>query len=90
MNEVVLVGFKFFTDDTTQRGLAMLNALGEDFNELSISTIVTGINLDETHIVGKISSSALTVIRLSHPDLTECMNISYVSDDLKNKYRTLV
>ena len=37
---------------------------------------------------GKINSATATMIKLQDPFLAEHMRISYIPEDLKNKYRT--
>jgi hypothetical protein len=38
-------------------------------------------------ISGRISTEAATLIKLQNPLIAECMRISYISDELKDKYR---
>lgn len=39
-------------------------------------------------VTGKIRSEFATVLKLQHAKLAERMRISYIPEDLKNKYRT--
>lgn len=43
--------------------------------------------VDITTVTGKISSEQATVIKLSNTYLAERMRVSYISDELKDRYR---
>ena len=91
MREFVLVEFLVARDE--EKNLCTkLDSLGEDF--LYIKTEYEyEIDNDwytETHwtrVTGKISSMYASIIKLQDPYLAEHMRISYIPEDLKDKYR---
>ncbi len=92
MNEYVLVEFlieALFNEQNSIR--EKLNALGDDYVETSV-TVDSEIDEDGvqtlwTRHTGKIHSGTAAILKLRDPFLAERMRISYISDDLKNKYR---
>ena len=92
MNEFVLVEF-LFTCGQGEQGMQAIKALGNDF--IQIASDLDGFNSDDRGYVttyrltkGKISSQTATVIKLSNKFLSDRMRISYISDELKDKYRS--
>jgi hypothetical protein len=90
MKEFVLVEF-LFADTESDKGFALLESLGDDFvmlkNELEWDCEDPS-DADSYHrCSGKINSMTASVIKLQHPFLAEKMRISYIPEDLKNKYR---
>ena len=91
MNEFVFAEFLFETDAAMQ-GAGEIVALGNDF-----VLIKSDIEWDEEEslgyvqgyqrISGKINSATATAIKLGNKFLSDRMRISYISDELKNKYR---
>ena len=88
MNEYIYVEFLFDMPDS-QIGSIELRKLGSEFQLLQTSD-----EFDHGHAFhtgqkycGKISAEAATIIKLSNPFLAERMHISYITDNLKNKYR---
>jgi hypothetical protein len=91
MNEYVLVEFLFELSEYVSASM-MLNELGGDFISIRIDEEWESENgvqyIDEyIRVSGKINSAAATLIKLQNPYLAGKMRISYISDDLKNKYR---
>jgi pyridoxal/pyridoxine/pyridoxamine kinase len=83
MNEYVLV--EFIVDDT-DRGL-LIEKLREIDYEL-ISSGFSGMPADWWYkIVAKIKSTDATAIKLQDPFLADRMRISYISSELKDRYR---
>jgi hypothetical protein len=91
MNEYVLVEFMFTVTEEKQFN-QLIGDLGTDF--VRINNEFDWNNEDARGYVttckmvsGKISSEAATVIKLSNKFLADRMRISYISEELKNKYR---
>jgi hypothetical protein len=64
-----------------------LSVLGADFERMSTSqNALSGSVI----ISGKITPEYAAIIRLSDSFLSERMNISYISGELKNKYRKTI
>ncbi len=93
MNEYVFVEFMFFADDALI-GTAELNKLDKgDFIVISSDIEWDGeqdvtMPLAYHRVTGKIKSDIATVLTLSDSFLGKHMHISYISDSLKNKYRS--
>ena len=92
MKEYVFVEF-LFTDEESAAEIAKLTALGDDFQYLK-SDYEYETDSDQSTVVeeyirvsGKINSMTASVIKLQNPALAGKMRISYISDELKNKYR---
>jgi hypothetical protein len=90
MNEYVYAEF-LFEVDVAMQGAGEVVALGEDF-VLIKSDIEWDIETDGPHqgyqrICGKINSAAATAIKLGNPFLADRMRVSYITDELKDKYR---
>ena len=92
MKEFVLVEFLSLIADKLLL-LGKLEELGNDF-ELIKSDYEWDVANDLTpdyewvRISGRINYSCATIIKLRDPFLAERMRISYIPEDLKNKYRT--
>jgi hypothetical protein len=91
MKEFVLVEF-LFTYSEAAGELRKLNDLGGDFEPIKHdyeseedSDAVSGESY--IRISGKINSETASLIKLQNPVLAGKMRISYISEDLKNKYR---
>ena len=91
MNEFVLVEFLFSVEENEQ-GLNHIKNLGDDF--VQIKTELDWHNEDARGYVktynvisGRISSQAATALKLSDKFLSDRMRISYIPEELKNKYR---
>ena len=89
MNEYIYVEFLFDMPDS-QIGSIELRKLGSEFELINKSE-----EFDHGHAFhtgqkycGKISAEAATMIKLSNPFLAERMHISYISNELKDRYRT--
>lgn len=89
MNEYIYVEFLFDMPDS-QIGSIELRKLGKDFELIDTSNEFDNGNTFHTaqRYSGKISSEVATMIKLSNPFLAERMHISYIPNDLKDKYRT--
>lgn len=91
MNEFVLVEFLARYPDDFYQVLIKLEKLGSDFE------IVThGLDMDEDEdgehsewgrVSGRINSQAASIIKMQDSFLAERMRISYISDELKDRYR---
>lgn len=90
MKEYVYVEF-LFLDADIDKGLALLESLGDDF--IMIKNSVEWDYEDPSDVdlyrrcQGRINSMTASVLKLQHPFLAEKMRISYISDELKDKYR---
>lgn len=89
MNEYVHVEFIAVGDDVHML-VEKLDNLGEDFKPVNRSDHINNdFSIgDWFRISGRISSAYASVIKLQDPFLSDRMRISYIPDDLKNKYRT--
>jgi hypothetical protein len=89
MNEYVYVEFLFDMPDSLI-GSVELRKLGDDFQLIDTSEEFDhgGAYHTGQRYCGKISAEAATMIKLSNPFLAEHMHISYISTQLKDKYRT--
>lgn len=91
MNEFVLVEFLFRFEENEQ-GLNHLKNLGDEFVQIKAeldwhSEDAPGYTTTYNVVSGKISSQAATAVKLSDKFLSDRMRISYIPDELKNKYR---
>ena len=90
MKELVFVEF-LFQDHEIDKGLALLKSLGEDFIMIKNDVEWDYEDPDAAdlyrRVQGRINSMTASVLKLQHPFLAEKMRISYISDELKNKYR---
>lgn len=95
MNEFILVEFLFETNAAMQ-GASEVVALGKDFilvnseiewSELPAGPSATRYAQGYQCIRGKIKSETATAIKLGNPFLANRMRISYIPDELKDKYR---
>jgi hypothetical protein len=93
MKEFVFVEFLF---DAVEYPIesAKLDALGEDFQLIKSeyeeeidSDYIPFVKEQYMRVSGRINSMTASVIKLQNPVLAEKMRISYISDDLKDKYR---
>lgn len=68
-----------------------LKLLGDEFemvtSELEFEQVTSSTYREYLSVSGKITSDTASFIKLSDPFLAERMRISYISDELKNKYR---
>lgn len=90
MKEFVFIEFLAKAEDR-QIIKDKLAALGEDFIPITMDdkydTWPDGEYISYARYSGKISSQYASIIRLSDPFLADRMRISYIPDDLKDKYR---
>lgn len=92
MNEFVLVEFVTEFGEESNLLRDKLLALGYDFQmlkdeyEYETDTEYNAIN-SWTRISGRINAMRASMIKLQDPFLAERMRISYISDDLKDRYR---
>ena len=90
MNEYVHVQF-YATAEERVIVKEKLAALGTDFVPLlmddSYDQWPDGVYISHASYSGKISAELATVIKLQDPFLAERMQISYIPEELKNKYR---
>jgi hypothetical protein len=89
MNEFVYVEFLFPAQHAMQLAAEVV-ALGNDFSlvksELEWDS-EDGNTQGYQHIHGKINAETATALTLSDSFLSKYMRVSYISDDLKDKYR---
>ena len=85
MKEYVFVEFVFGADEEPHVH-EILRTLGTDFEIIGSNATVTSTNRT-TYVAGKIHSAAATALKLCDPFLADRMRISYISDELKDKYR---
>lgn len=86
MKEFVLV--EFLISDNEEYKL--LETLGDDFVLLTVKDEwERDDDFSDTYkrVTGKINSMTASMIKLQTPRLADRMRISYISDELKNKYR---
>jgi hypothetical protein len=90
MKDFVLVEF-IFTLDEYPRELGKLIALGKDFKLIKCDDEYEedddGLHWDYKRVSGKINSMTASVIKLQDPALAGKMRISYIPDELKDKFR---
>ncbi len=85
MKEFVFVEFIFAHNETSD-SLKLIKELGDDFVLTSDYTFRCDTGIYRT-LSGKINSTAATALKLGNSFLANRMRISYISDDLKDKYR---
>lgn len=89
MNEFILVEF-LFNDHEFVAELGKLHDLGAEFEYItSINEPTDDPRSDSEYvkITAKMNAQAVTLIKLQNPTLAGKMRISYIPDELKNKYR---
>lgn len=90
MKEYVFAEFLFTSDEYTSE-LHKLISLGDDFVFLNVEyefeDSTDGTVERYMRLSAKINSGVATIIKLTKPDLAGKMRVSYISDDLKDKYR---
>lgn len=91
MKEYVLAEF-LFTLDEYPLELGKLMGLGDDFKLIKCDDEFDedddGLRFDYKRVSGKINTMTASVIKLQNPALAGKMRISYISEELKDKYRT--
>lgn len=91
MKEYVFVEF-LFTEEEYSAEIKKLIALGDDFvflgtvHEYEDDTDFA-MRTDYKRVSGEINSQAASIIKLQNPVLAGKMRISYIPEELKNKYR---
>lgn len=90
MKEFVLAEFLFDLDEYPVE-LGKLIALGNDFKLIKCDDEFDddedGLRFEYKRVSGKINTMTASVIKLQNPALAGKMRISYISEELKNKYR---
>lgn len=91
MNETVYVEF-FIEASRQQKGKDEIAALGTDFvceyDDIEFSIDVNGYTSGAyVKFGGKMDSMTASMLKLRSEFLAERMVVSYISEDLKNKYR---
>jgi hypothetical protein len=91
MKEYILVEFLIEYDRFAELYDELTN-FGEDLIILSSSseeeTDENGYYQAWIRLDARMSSQCATILKLQHPVLSDRMRISYIPDDLKDKYRT--
>lgn len=95
MREFVLVEFLADGADDLETLRDKVSALGTDYRHIDDDWEYETDNTDPTQVFrqwyklsGRIDSVRASLIKLQDPFLSERMRISYISDTLKDKYRT--
>jgi hypothetical protein len=84
VNEFILV--EFISDEN--EASVFMSKIGKlDKEEFQRIETVLDIEDSRCRVYGKISSTYATVIKLQDPYFANHMRVSYISDELKNKYR---
>lgn len=90
MKEFVFVEC-LFTSEEYPEEICKLLELGDDFTlircEHEYEEDENGFRNEYKRVSGKINTLTASVIKLQNPALAGKMRISYISDELKNKYR---
>jgi hypothetical protein len=86
MKEYVLVEF-LFTAQKAPTELIKLNELGDDFILIKCNDYGIEGWPRFTRVSGKINSQTASLIKLQNPALAGKMRISYIPEELKDKYR---
>lgn len=89
MKEYVLVEFLFTLDEYPGELLKLMD-LGGDFKLIKCDDEYEdddGLRFDYKRVSGRINTMTASVIKLQNPTLAGKMRISYISDELKDKYR---
>lgn len=84
MNEFILVEF---ISDENDAGLLISKIDQLDKEEFQKMVTLTNLGSSGCRIYGKINSTYATIIKLQDPYFTNHMRVSYISDELKDKYR---
>lgn len=91
MKEFVFVEFLFALDEFPEE-FEKLVSLGDDFQSLKCENEYEydddGPGIDYMRVSGRINAMTASLIKLKNPTLAGKMRISYISDELKDKYRT--
>lgn len=86
MNEFVLAQFVFPRDGLID-GYKLLGELGDDFVLIGSAIDIEAYPSSTLIVSGKLSASMATVIKLGNSALSDAMRVSYIPDELKDKYR---
>jgi hypothetical protein len=90
MKEYVFVECLFTLDEYPVE-LGKLVALGDDFKLIKCDDEWDedddGLRFEYKRVSGQINTMTASVIKLQNPALAGKMRISYISEELKNKYR---
>jgi len=90
MKEYTLVEFLFTVDEYPSE-FRKLTALGDDFVFIGMDYEYEdddlGTRQEYKRISGRINSMTASLIKLQNPALAGKMRISYIPDELKDKYR---
>lgn len=89
MNEFSLVEFFAAADDVEELKTRLYN-LGDDLEIIDYNSeyeTEEGMFYGFLRISGRINTATASVVRLSDPFLSDRMRISYIPNELKDKYR---
>ena len=87
MNEYVLAEFIVDSNESHVLLLIKLKELGNDFQQIDSSEEQDEDGREAIIFRGRMESTIASVIKLHDAFLSERMRISYIPDELKNKYR---
>lgn len=89
MNEYIFCEFLIEDVDTElTTGLHdILESIGEDFLVISRYRWIDDEDGEYLKISGRLNSRYATILKLQYPELAKRMRISYIPDEMKNKYR---
>lgn len=90
MKEFVLVEF-LFTKEEHISEMNKLDQLGDDFEPIKVDDEYDeddfGTRVEYTRVSGRINSMTASLIKLQNPALAGKMRISYIPEELKDRYR---
>lgn len=86
MNETVLV--EFLINDDQYVSVVEFLRKEYDFDLIGMEDAMISLGQWGVRIRGKMDSKAVSFVKLKHKDIADCMFVSYISDDLKDKYRS--
>ena len=87
MNEYILVEFIASNEIEDIKLSTILKDLGSEFIYITKTIDTHWDNTIKIRIKGKITPEYASLIKLTDPFLAERMRISYIPDELKDKYR---
>ena len=85
--EFIFAEFIFENDQMSQEGSRLLEKLEKEGKLFILINHVSDANNTPFLVQAKIEPILATILKLQYPLLSERMRISYISDDLKNRYR---
>lgn len=90
MKEFILVEFLISSADYTSTMEFLGSNFGDDFDIIKSDYEYDSDEAGQNgwlRVSGKMNSSTASIIKLKYPDLANKMRVSYIPDELKDKYR---